>query len=64
MYFDSERLLGELVGDVEQLECSEIGGLVELEIEGPASSAGGRDKLVESLRRSIPCEGFSGALVE
>jgi len=30
---------------------------------GP-SSAGGRDKLVESLRRTIPCEGCSGALVE
>jgi len=31
----SQGLLGELVDHVEQLEAPEIGGLVELEVEGP-----------------------------
>ena len=35
MHFDGEGLLGELVGDVEQLEGLEVGGLVELEVDGP-----------------------------
>ena len=35
MDVDGQGLLGELVGDVEQLERLEVGGLVELEVDGP-----------------------------
>jgi hypothetical protein len=42
VHLDGEGLLDELVGDVEQLEGLEVGGLVELEVDGPDVVAMGR----------------------
>ena len=43
---DGQGLPGELVDDVEELQRPPVGGLVELEVEGPAESTGGPRQLL------------------